>query len=174
MEIIEMTPAHWEQVQRIYAEGLSTGQATFETAVPSWEKWNAGHRGFGRLVAIADGQVTGWAALSAVSTRAVYSGVAEVSVYVAERVRGQGIGRALLERLIEVSERHDIWTLQASIFPENTSSVALHMSCGFREVGKREKIGKLHGIWRDTVLLERRSQVVGWSEPQTVEMSRRQ
>jgi len=163
MEIIEMTPGHWEQVRRIYAEGLST-QATFETEAPSWEKWDAGHRPFARLVAVADGAVTGWAALSAVSARAVYSGVAEVSVYVAESVRGQRIGRALLERLIEISEKHGVWTLQASIFPENASSIALHLSCGFREVGRREKIGSQNGIWRDTVLLERRSKLVGWPE----------
>jgi L-amino acid N-acyltransferase YncA len=163
MEIVEMSAAHWEDVRRIYIEGLASGQATFETKAPSWEKWNAGHLPFARLVAVAGDVVQGWAALSAVSARAAYSGVAEVSVYVGELLRGQGIGRALLGRLIESSEENGIWTLQASIFPENASSIALHISCGFREIGRREKVGKLHGIWRDTVLFERRSKTVGWS-----------
>jgi L-amino acid N-acyltransferase YncA len=157
LEIVKLEPEHWPRVRDIYREGLATGQATFETAVPSWEQWNAAHLAGFRLVAISDGTVSGWAALSAVSTRAVYSGVAEVSVYVAERSRGQGVGRKLLTALIIESEENGIWTLQASIFPENESSISLHRSCGFRMVGRRERIGKLNGAWRDTVLLERRS-----------------
>jgi L-amino acid N-acyltransferase YncA len=161
VEIVRMSAAHWEQVRQIYVEGLATSQATFETEAPSWAKWEAGHLPLTRLVAISDDLVIGWAALSAVSARAVYSGVAEVSVYVGASWRGKGIGRALLERLIEVSEEHGIWTLQASIFPENRGSLALHRNCGFREVGRRERIAKLRGAWRDTILLERRSRAVG-------------
>jgi L-amino acid N-acyltransferase YncA len=160
-EIVKLEPDHWTAVREIYVEGLRTGQATFETAAPSWEQWNAAHLPFARLLGISAGVsgivVKGWAALSPVSTRAAYAGVAEVSVYVGERWRAQGVGRTLLEKLIVESERNGIWTLQASIFPENEGSVALHKSLGFREVGRRERIGKLNGVWRDTVLLERRS-----------------
>ena len=159
--IEEMDPAHWQQVRQIYQEGIETGLATFETELPSWEKWDEAHLPFARLVAIAEGLVQGWAALSAVSTRAVYSGVAEVSVYVSASWRGQGVGTALLKRLVDDSQKNGIWTLQSGIFPENVSSIALHESCGFRVVGTRKRIGKLHGIWRDTVLLERRSEVMG-------------
>jgi L-amino acid N-acyltransferase YncA len=161
--IRDMDLAHWEAVRQIYREGLATGQATFESEAPDWEWWDARHLPGARLVAVAGGVVTGWAALSSVSARAVYAGVAEVSVYVGWDHRGQGIGRTLLERLIEASEANGIWTLQASILPENGPSIALHKSCGFREVGVRERIGRLHGNWRDTVLLERRSRVVGIS-----------
>jgi phosphinothricin acetyltransferase len=161
MEIRSMSPADWQQVRRIYLEGLATGQATFETEAPSWETWDAHHLPFARLVACASGVVKGWAALSPISARAVYGGVAEVSVYVAQDSRREGVGRALLERLIELSEESDIWTLQASIFPENEASMWLHKSCGFRAVGIRERIARLHGLWRDTVLLERRSKAVG-------------
>lgn len=157
LQITKLQSAHWDEVREIYQDGLRTGQATFETAVPSWDQWNAAHLPDPRLVAISDVAVKGWAALSAVSARAVYRGVAEVSVYVAELSRGQGVGRKLLIKLIEESEENEIWTLQASIFPENESSIALHRSCGFRVVGRRERIGKLNGVWRDTVLLERRS-----------------
>ncbi len=155
-----MTPAHWQEVQAIYLEGIATGQATFETDVPSWEEWNANHLPFARLIARSSGVTKGWAALSAVSTRRAYAGVAEVSVYVGAQYRAKGIGRALLERLIQDSEQNRIWTLQASIFPENLASIGLHKLCGFREVGFRERIGKLHGVWRNTVLLERRSNSV--------------
>ena len=164
LEITEMSLADKEQVLRIYLEGIATGQATFETEAPSWEAWDAHHLPFARLVAILDGAVKGWAALSPVSKRAVYRGVAEVSVYVDRDLRGQGVGRVLLEKLIKASEKNGIWTLQASIFPENEASVALHKSCGFREVGIRERIARLHGVWRDTLLFERRSQAVGNSE----------
>jgi L-amino acid N-acyltransferase YncA len=156
-----MSPADWDQVLGIYLEGISTGNATFETEVPDWETWNAYHLRQCRLVAKAGDAVMGWAALSLVSTRRVYAGVAEVSAYVAGNFRGRGIGRALLETLIACSEQHGIWTLQAGILTENVSSLQLHKRCGFREVGRRERIGKLNNAWRDVVLLERRSKRVG-------------
>jgi phosphinothricin acetyltransferase len=161
MEIRNLTPADWEAVRQIYLEGLATAQATFETEAPTWDAWDARHLPVARLVASAAVEICGWAALSPISARAVYTGVAEVSVYIGQHFRGQGLGRALLERLVEASEASGIWTLQASIFPENEPSIALHKICGFREVGFREHIGKLHGRWRDTVLLERRSRTVG-------------
>ncbi|HEV2915652.1 MAG TPA: GNAT family N-acetyltransferase [Pyrinomonadaceae bacterium] len=162
--IEEMTEADWEQVLRIYQEGMATGVATFETESPAWEKWNAGHLLHSRLVARSDDDddaVKGWAALSPVSSRDVYGGVAETSIYVGREHRGQGVGRALLEALVSSSERNGVWTLQAGIFPENAASVALHKRCGFREVGRRERIGRIRTVWRDTLLLERRSRVVG-------------
>ena len=162
----QMTADDWERVRLIYEEGIATGQATFETAAPTWETWEAGHLSIGRLVARADGVVVGWAALSPVSGRCVYAGVAEVSVYVTAVARGQGVGKALLNGLIQASENENIWTLQASMFPENSASIALHEACGFRQVGRRERIGQLDGAWRDTLLLERRSPVVG-VEPKT-------
>jgi len=155
-------PEQWPRVRDIYLEGIATGQATFETDAPGWERWDSSHLPFARLVALADGErVAGWAALGPVSSRKVYEGVAEVSVYVAEEFRGARAGRALLEALVRESEAGGVWTLQASIFPENAASVALHLACGFREVGRRERVAKLRGVWRDTVLLERRSKVVG-------------
>ena len=153
--------ADWSAVRAIYLEGISTGQATFETEAPAWEAWDATHFPAPRLVAVSDERVIGWAALGRISTRAVYAGEAEVSVYVADGARGLGVGRALLQKLIADSETNDIWTLQANIFPENTASLALHKSCGFREVGRRERIGRMKGVWRDTILLERRSNKVG-------------
>ena len=156
-----MLPRHWEQVRAIYLEGLATGHATFETEAPDWPRWDAAHLHMCRLVALAEGGVAGWAALGPVSARKAYAGVAEVSVYVGEGFRGAGVGRALLEALVRESEAAGLWTLQAGIFPENEASVALHRSCGFREVGRRERIGRLGGRWRDTVLLERRSKIVG-------------
>lgn len=159
--IVPMTPADWDRVREIYLEGIAGGDATFETAAPSWEQWNAAHLPFARLVARSDAAVVGWAALSAVSQRAVYAGVAEVSVYVGESNRGRGLGRQLLQALIDASEQNGIWTLQAGIFPENKASLAIHRACGFRQVGRRERIGKMNGIWRDTVLLERRSGLIG-------------
>jgi len=159
--IDSMQVSDWEQVRAIYLEGIATGNATFETNAPDWDAWNAAHLPFGRLVARADHAVIGWAALSPVSSRGVYAGVAEVSIYIGAVARGQGVGRALLPRLIEESEHWGIWTLQAGILAENTASLALHQGCGFREVGRREKPGKLHGVWRDVVLLERRSHTVG-------------
>ncbi|HEX8118939.1 MAG TPA: GNAT family N-acetyltransferase [Pyrinomonadaceae bacterium] len=158
----KMLPAHWPGVRAVYEEGLATGDATFETEAPVWERWDASHLRACRLVALAEGgRVAGWAALSPVSARKVYAGVAEVSVYVGEKFRGLGVGRALLEALVRESESEGIWTLQAGIFSENAASVSLHESCGFRTVGRRERVGKLKGRWRDTVLLERRSQTVG-------------
>ena len=154
--IDQMTPNDWDQVRSIYFEGIRTGNATFETDAPSWEKWNEGHLPFARLVMRDEEVVLGWAALSPVSKRVVYRGVVEVTVYVAENARGKGIGRALLEALIAESEKNGIWTLQASIFPENTASIELHLKCGFREVGRRERIAMLNGVWRDTLLFERR------------------
>ena len=158
----KMLPAHWEGVRAVYLQGLATGDATFETEAPDWERWDASHLKACRLVAVASGgRVAGWAALSPVSAREVYAGVAEVSVYVGAGFRGLGLGRALLSALVRESEGEGIWTLQASIFPENVASVALHRACGFREVGRRERVGKLRGRWRDTVLLERRSRTAG-------------
>ena len=160
--IEKMRPEHWPRVHAIYLEGVATGQATFETEAPGWERWDSSHLPFARLVALADGgRVAGWAALGPVSSRKVYEGVAEVSVYVGEGFRGRGLGRALLEALVRESEAAGVWTLQASVFPENAASVALHLACGFREVGRRERVGRLRGVWRDTLLLERRSRVVG-------------
>jgi len=156
-----MRVSDWEQVRSIYLEGIRSGHSTFETDAPSWEKWDEGHLQIARLVMRDGDKVLGWAALSPVSKRAVYRGVAELTVYVSESARGQGIGRALLEGLIEESERNGIWTLQASIFPENTASIQVHLRCGFREVGRRERIAMLNGVWRDTILFERRSESVG-------------
>ena len=161
LSVEKMLPGHWPGVRAVYEEGLATGDATFETEAPGWERWDASHLRPCRLVALTGGRVAGWAALSPVSARKVYAGVAEVSVYVGAEFRGRGFGRALLEALVRESEAEGIWTLQASIFPENAASVALHKTCGFREVGRRERVGRLRGRWRDTVLLERRSQVVG-------------
>jgi L-amino acid N-acyltransferase YncA len=161
--IEQMNPGDWEQVSSIFREGVATGYTTFETDAPSWEKWAAGHLAIARLVARKGDIVLGWAALSPVSNRDAYRGVAELSISVKEESRGRGIGRALLEALIEESERNEIWMLQAAIFPENTASVKLHLRCGFREVGRRERIAKLNGSWRDTLLFERRSKTVGVS-----------
>ena len=155
--IDQMTANDWEQVRAIYLEGIRSGHSTFETEAPSWEKWDDGHLEIARLVMREGETVLGWAALSPVSKRHVYRGVAEVTVYVTENAQGRGIGRALLEALINESEKSGIWTLQASIFPENTASVQLHLRCGFREVGRRERIAMLNGVWRDTLLFERRS-----------------
>jgi phosphinothricin acetyltransferase len=161
VQIRDLAAEHWERVSSIYLDGIATGQATFETRAPSWAEWSSGHLAAPRLVATDGGHIVGWAALSPVSSRSVYAGVAEVSVYVSSASRGRGVGKRLLEKLVVESEKNMIWTLQASIFPENIASVALHLSCGFREVGRRERIGKMNGIWRDTMLLERRSKIVG-------------
>jgi L-amino acid N-acyltransferase YncA len=157
-----LLPSDWEQVRAIYLQGIATRLATFEQGAPEWPIWDAARLPAPRLVARSDdGSLAGWAALSPVSSRCVYAGVAEVSVYIAEDQRGRGVGLALLTALIEQSEAAGVWTLQAGIFPENTASVALHHSCGFRMVGRREKLGQLDGEWRDVLLLERRSRVVG-------------
>lgn len=159
--IQRMDPADWAAVESIYVEGIATGNATLETDSPGWDTWSASHHEFGRLVARRDGKVVGWAALSPVSGRCVYGGVGEVSVYVAADARGMGLGRELLMALIDECEKNGIWTMQAGILSENTASLRLHHACGFREVGRRERLGKLKGVWRDVVLLERRSTVVG-------------
>lgn len=156
-----LTANDWAGVRAVYLEGISTGDATFETEAPAWEAWDAGHLRGARLVARSGREVLGWAALSPVSNRCVYGGVAEVSVYVAAAARGRGGGRALLAALVAASEACGIWTLQAGIMPENAASVRLHLASGFREVGRRERLGKLNGVWRDVLLLERRSQKVG-------------
>jgi len=161
MEIIKMLSYHWEDVKKIYEEGIKTGNATFQTAAPEWEEWNNSHLQTCRLIAVDNNLIIGWAALTAVSGRCVYAGVAEVSVYVTQGARGKGVGKQLLQALIKESEQHNIWTLQAGIFPENISSIKIHEACGFRLIGKRERIGKMNGLWRDTILLERRSSVVG-------------
>ena len=161
VSIRPMTPTDWPAVRAIYEEGIATGHATFEQAAPAWDVWDADHLPDCRLVAERGGEVVGWAALSAVSGRCVYAGVGEVSVYVGAPARGQGVGRRLLAALVEASEQSGLWTLQAGIFPENVGSIAVHERCGFRVVGRRERIGQMHGQWRDILLLERRSEVVG-------------
>lgn len=161
LQIVPMSELHWPAVREIYEEGIATRNATFETTLPEWPEWDARHLPTCRLVALRDGEVMGWAALSSVSSRQVYGGVAEVSVYIADNAQGQGIGTALLAALIAESERNGIWTLQAGILAENAASLHLHEKAGFRIVGRRERIGCLHGRWRDTILMERRSKTVG-------------
>jgi L-amino acid N-acyltransferase YncA len=151
----------WKAVRAIYQQGIDTRLATFETEVPTWEDWDRNHLETCRLVAVESKEVMGWAALGPVSKRSAYAGVASVSVYVADSAKGKGIGKSLLKALVEASDAEGIWTLEAAIFPENQISIALHKACGFREVGKRERIGQLDGIWRDTLLLERRSKIIG-------------
>lgn len=158
--IDSFTPADWEHVRAIYLEGIATGQATFEVDAPSWEQWDASHLPVCRLVARTQGRVIGWAALSPVSRRPCYAGVAEVSVYVGTSFRGHGVGAALLQAIIAASEQHGIWTLQSSTFPENTASLRLQERYGFRVVGRRERIARHHGAWRDTIITERRSPAV--------------
>jgi len=161
VEIAPLGADDWPRVREIYLEGIATGNATFETGAPSWDAWNAAHLEIGRLVARIDGRIAGWIALSPVSERCVYAGVAELSVYVASPARGHGVGRALLSAVIDEAERAGIWTLQSVTFPENAASIALQKACGFREIGRREGLGKMGGRWRDVVLLERRSRVAG-------------
>jgi phosphinothricin acetyltransferase len=157
-----MVPQDWIKVADIYAQGIATGIATFQTEVPHWDVWDAGHRKDARIVAEKDSEVIGFATLSPVSARACYRGVAEVSIYIDESARGMGIGKLLLKQLIILSEEVGIWTLQSSIDRENIASIRLHESCGFRLLGFREKIAcDWHGVWRDTVLMERRSQSIG-------------
>lgn len=153
--------SHWSAVKEIYEQGLKTGVATFETESPSWEEWDQSHLSICRLVALEGDEMIGWIALSPVSSRCIYGGVAEISVYVSEDHRGKGIGKQLLSEVIPVSEENGYWMLQAGIMPANVGSVKLHESVGFRTVGFREKISKIHGVWQDNLLLERRSKVVG-------------
>lgn len=161
VQIELMQEGDWEAVCTIYKEGIATGNATFETEVPDWEIWDKHHFKNCRFIASKNHQIVGWSALSPASPRAVYQGVAEVSVYITASAQGKGIGKALLLKLIEESEEKGIWTLQAGVFPENNASIALHTSCGFREVGRRERLGQLNNVWRDVVLLERRSPRTG-------------
>ena len=161
IEIQDMMQADWNHVAEIYRQGIDTGHATFQQTIPTWEEWTHAHLGCCRIVAVVDNRIAGWAALSAVSTRPVYAGVAEVSVYVGTGYRGLQIGTKLLEAIITRSESNGLWTLQAGIFPENKASIAIHTKTGFREIGYREKVAKLKDTWRNTVLLERRSLVTG-------------
>lgn len=158
IQIIAMKDSDWPRVREIYAEGIDSGIATFEKDLPNKESWNASHNDEGRLVAKKGNLIVGWAALNPVSIRGVYRGVAEVSIYVGKSYRGDGVGKTLLNALIRASEEVGIWTLESSIFPENSASIHLHESCGFRMVGFRERIGELDGKWRDTILMERRSE----------------
>jgi L-amino acid N-acyltransferase YncA len=155
--IRRLGPGDWPQVASIYAAGIATRNATFETEVPSFEEWDAAHLPAHRFVATDGDRVVGWVALTGYSDRCCYNGVADLSVYVDPTAQGRGVGRALLEHLVDDTEGSGIWTLQAGVFPENTASLALHRRCGFRVVGTRERIGRLDGVWRDVVLLERRS-----------------
>jgi L-amino acid N-acyltransferase YncA len=157
-----MQTAHWQEIKRIYTEGIDTGNATFETECPEWETWDKNHIKSCRLVALDGNKIVGWAALSPVSERCVYQGVAEVSIYIDSHSRGKGIGEELMNRLINESESAGLWTLQAGIFPENTGSCKLHEKTGFRLVGKREKVGRMHGKWRDVLLYERRSKMANF------------
>jgi L-amino acid N-acyltransferase YncA len=158
-EIRGLRPGDWPEVAEIFEEGIRTRNATFETVVPAWKEWDAAHLPSHRLVGVEGGAVVGWAALApaSASARACYAGVAEDSVYVACERQGRGVGRALLERLVRDAEAAGLWTIQTSIFPENRASLALHLRCGFRVVGVRERIARLDGAWRDTLLLERRA-----------------
>jgi L-amino acid N-acyltransferase YncA len=161
LDITEMHSSYWEQVRRIYLEGLATGLASFQTEAPTWEQWDASHHTHSRLVVKDGDQVVAWAALSPVSQRACYRGVSEFSIYIAESHRGQKVGKRLLLALIDSSERNGIWTLYGSTFPENEASIRLQVSCGFRVIGRRERIAQHYGIWRDTIITERRSNIVG-------------
>ena len=164
MRLIDLERTHWESVRDIYEEGLATGHASFETTAPTWDAWDSSHLAAPRLVAVDDdGGIAGWTALSPVSRRPVYAGVAEVSVYVRESARGRGVGHLLLDELIRRSEAAGLWMLTAGIFPENVASCRLHVAHDFRLVGRRERIGRHHGAWRDTLLFERRSRSVGAS-----------
>jgi len=160
-EFRSLLAADWPRVREIYAEGIATGDATFESEPPSWEEWEAKHIGSCRIVAEQGGRVLGWAALWPASDRCVYGGVAEVSVYVGSEARGRGLGTALLQALVAESEKAGYWTLQAGIFPENEASVRIHQKCGFRVLGKRKRLGKMGDTWRDVLLMERRSSKVG-------------
>lgn len=161
IRIEPLTGEDWQQVCEIYKEGIATGNATLEINVPEWEEWNVAHLKECRFVAKEGNTLAGWAALTPVSGRCVYAGVAEVSVYIREQFRGYGIGKLLLEELVRSSEQRGIWTIQAGILKENTASIELHKKCGFKVLGVREKLGKLNGLWRDVVLMERRSTIAG-------------
>ena len=157
----QMMPSDWPAVAQIYKEGIDTGNATFQTEIPTWEEWDTGHLKTCRIVAELNGKIVGWIALSLVSGRCVYAGVAEVSIYISAQHRGQKIGYQLLKQVIAESEANNIWMLQSGIFLENASSIKIHESLGFRNIGYREKMGKMNGVWRDVLILERRSRIVG-------------
>ena len=160
--IEKMIPSHWKQVYKIYYDGIMTGKATFQTQTPTWEEWDRGHLKECRYVATIGETVIGWVALSPTSARACYAGVMEVSIYIGNEFKGVGIGTALLNQVIEASEKQSIWSLYCAIIEENVESIALHKKCGFREIGYREKIAQMsNGVWHDVVLMERRSLVVG-------------
>ncbi len=161
MIITHLQPVHWPAVRKIYEEGILTGNATFQTTAPEWADWDRSHAPSPRLVALDNERVLGWAAITPVSGRCVYAGVGEVSVYVSREETGKGIGKQLLAALVTASEKENFWTLQAGIFPENAASIAIHEANGFRLIGRREKIGKMNGRWRDTLLMERRSKETG-------------
>jgi len=161
MNIRSMLNTDWPSVKKIYEEGLATGNASFQTTAPDWNEWNESHVNSCRLVALENEAILGWAALTAVSGRCVYAGVGEVSVYIAQQSRGIGIGKILLQSLIDESEKNNFWTLQSGIFPENKPSIRIHEELGFRLIGSRQKIGKMNGVWRDTLLFERRSPKIG-------------
>ncbi|MDB5017745.1 MAG: ywnH [Mucilaginibacter sp.] len=161
MNIENLTEKHWPEVKAIYESGVATGNANFSHQVPDWLEWDSTHVKNCRLVAVENNQVIGWAALTAISDRCVFAGVAEVSVYIAEGFRGKGIGKTLLAQLVKESEQNNFWTLESRIFAENAASIKIHEENGFRIVGSRERIGQLNGVWRDTLLLERRSIEVG-------------
>jgi L-amino acid N-acyltransferase YncA len=156
-----MLATDWESVANIYKQGIDTGMATFETKVPTFEMWDKAHLSYCRFVAESTTEIIGWVALSPVSNRCVYGGIAEISVYISENSRGKGLGKLLIEHVISASEQEGIWTLQSGIFPTNYGSIKIHEAAGFRMIGKRERVGKLHGQWVDNVLFERRSSIVG-------------
>lgn len=156
-----MTRDSWEEVARIYESGIATKNSTFQTTAPDWDSWDNAHRKDCRLIALIDNKIIGWAALSPVSSRCVYAGVAEVSVYIDIQYRGKGIGTELMKSLINESELNGIWSLQAGIFPENTGSIKLHHQNGFRTIGIKHRVGKMDNTWRDVVMLERRSNIIG-------------
>ena len=160
MEIQPLRREDWPAVRAIFQAGIATGNATFETTAPDWPTWDAAHLADHRLVARLEGRVVGWTALAPVSDRCAYAGVAEDSVYIAPEAQGRGVGRALLAAVVASAEQAGIWTVQSSMFPENQASVRLHEACGFRVVGVRKRLGKLHGTWRDVLLMERRSPVI--------------
>lgn len=161
MEIRNMLASDWNAVSKIYAEGIATGFATFEKEIPSYQNWDKAHLNSCRIVLHSQHIIKGWAALSPVSSRCVYGGVAEVSVYVGKKYFGQGVGHLLLKHLISDSEKQGFWTLQSGIFPKNKASIALHKKAGFRFIGTRKRVGKLNGVWKDNLLFEKRSETVG-------------
>ncbi len=161
MEIKQFQEKDYSAIAEIYLQGIATGHATFQTEAPSWNDWDKSHLPFCRLAVFEEWEMLGWAALSPVSSRFVYGGVAEVSVYVASSARGKGIGKTLLAQLVKESEENELWTLQSGIFPENESSIKLHEQVGFRKIGYRERIGKMNDVWRDNIIMERRSKIVG-------------